>query len=340
MLLALCLIATGVLLRQADRAHFSSRRPHAADAAQLIALQRGRANNWSPALLMAGQWIQIAGYWLLAGHGLLGAAVAAAGVAVQFRHLQEISHHAVHGVLARTRRANLFLAEAGAHLPLGLVPVAVRRRRHVRDHHPNATLANDPNLAELAAAGLRPGISCGRFALALLYPLTVAGVGATASGLTAGLRPHPVRCAALALVPAAAYCLTGEWAAVLAGVLVPRLLLYPLLAWWSLLVEHTWWDSEHRSGTPAEVEAGRCMRLYPRSRVLAALAAATWLPYGDLHHYAHSAHPGLRWDYLPALERHLPRPHFTPRGLFTGQASVVRRHRAALGRAARRTVET
>ncbi|MGW6782258.1 fatty acid desaturase [Streptomyces sp. NPDC054987] len=329
MLLALCLIATGALLRQPDRVHFSAMRPHTADAARLIALQRNRANNWTPALLMAGQWIQITGYWLLAERGVLGAACAAAGVAVQFRHLQEISHHAVHGVLARTRRANLFLAEAGAHLPLGLVPVAVRQRRHVRDHHPNATLTTDPNLAELAAAGLRPGISRSRFALALLHPLTLGGAWATVSGLVAGLRPHPIRCAALSVVPATAY-LAGGWAGVVAGFLVPRLLLYPLLAWWSLLVEHTWWDPEHRTGTPAEVEAGRCMRLYPHSRGLAALAAATWLPYGDLHHYAHSAHPGLRWNYLPALERHLPAPNFTPGALFAGQASVVRRHRTAL----------
>ncbi len=103
--------------------------------------------------------------------------------------------------------------------------------------------------------------------------------------------------------------------------LVPRLLLYPLLAWWSLL---------HRIGTPAGVEAGRRMCLHPRSRALAALAAATWLPSGDLHHYAHSpAHPGLCWDDLPVLELHLPAPHFTPAALFAGQASVVRRHRAA-----------
>ncbi|MFB7983811.1 fatty acid desaturase [Streptomyces vinaceus] len=333
MLLALSLITAGILLRQADRVRFRLGRPRTASAAQLIAVQRTRANNGTPAALMAGQWAQIAGYWVLAAHGLVGAVVATAGVAVQFRHLQEISHHAVHGVLARTRRANHVLAELGAHLPLGLVPVAVRRRRHVRDHHPNATLAADPNLAELAQAGLRPGVGRGRFAAALFFPLTAPGVRATAAALAANLRPRPGRYAAavaVALVLAAAYA-AGGWAGVLAGVLLPRLLLYPLLAWWSLLVEHTWFDPEHRTGTAAEVEAGRCLRLYPHNRVLAALAAATWLPYGDLHHYAHSAHPGLRWNYLPALERHLPPPHCTPSALFAGQASVVRRHRVALG---------
>lgn len=332
MLLALSLITAGVLLRQADRARFRAGRPRAASAAQLIALQRARANNWTPAVLMAGHWMQIAGYWVLAAHGPLGALVAAAGVAVQLRHLQEISHHAVHGVLARTRRANDVLAALGAHYPLGLVSVAVRRRRHVRDHHPAATLASDPNLAELAEAGLRPGVGRSRFATAMIFPLTARGITATVSGLGANLRPQPGRygaAPAVALVLAAAYSV-GGWAAVLAGVLVPRLLLYPLLAWFSLIAEHTWFDPDRRAGTPAEVEAGRCLRLYPNNRALAMLAGVTWLPYGDLHHYAHSAHPGLRWSYLPALERHLPQPHFTPPALLAGQASVVQRHWSAL----------
>ncbi|MET9324730.1 fatty acid desaturase [Streptomyces sp. NPDC003038] len=252
-----------------------------------------------------------------------------AGVAVQFRHLQEIRHHAVYGVLARTRRANDVLASVGAHYPLGLAPLAVRRRRHVRDHHPAATLATDPNLAELAQAGLHPGVDRRRFAAALLFPLTPRGITATVSTLAANLRPQPGRYAAGAAVAATAYT-AGGWAAVLAGVLIPRVLLYPLLAWFSLLAEHTWFDPDHRTGTPAENEAGRCLRLYRNNRALAALAATTWLPYGDLHHYAHSAHSGVRWNYLPALERHLPPPHFMPPALFAGQASVIRRHRKAL----------
>ncbi|RZU37622.1 hypothetical protein EV284_2800 [Streptomyces sp. BK022] len=92
--------------------------------------------------------MQITGWWLLAAHSTLLAALSAAAVAVHFRHLQEISHFAVHGVLARTARANQLLAETFAHHPLGLGPVPARRRRHVRDHDLNATLAGDPNLAE------------------------------------------------------------------------------------------------------------------------------------------------------------------------------------------------
>ncbi|WP_246096002.1 hypothetical protein [Streptomyces botrytidirepellens] len=61
-----------------------------------------------------------------------------------------------------------------------------------------------------------------------------------------------------------------------------------------LVLGARWFDPEPRTGSPAWVEAGRCLRLYPNNRLLARLAAATWLPYGDLHHYAHSAHPSVR----------------------------------------------
>ncbi|WP_424893462.1 fatty acid desaturase [Streptomyces sp. XH2] len=329
MLTCLAVIASGIALRQIDRCWFARGRPRAASTRELIALQRARANDWTPALLLAGQWVQITGWWLLAGHGPLAAAAAAVGVAIQFRHLQEISHFAIHGVLARSARVNRVLAEVLVHLPLGLVPVAVRRRRHVRDHHPNATLAADPNLAELREAGLVPGASRVRFALALLFPLAPRGIRATVTGIAANLGRSPGRAAAVAVVLATAFLIGGP-AALVCGVLVPRLLLYPLLAWGSLIVEHTWFDPEARTGSPAWVEAGRCMRLYAHRRLLAALAVLVWLPYGDLYHYAHSSHTSVRWNYLPALERHLGAPHFTPPALLWGPGSVVRRHWAAL----------
>lgn len=330
--LSLTLVALGIALRQADRIHFSRGRPSSAGVAALIALQRGRVTNWTPTLLLAGQWLQIAGWWRLAGHGPFAAAAAAGGVAVQFRHLQEISHFAVHGVLARTRRANHLLAEIFAHHPLGLLPVAERRRLHVRDHHPNAARPGvDPNLAELHHAGLRSGASRSGVARAVVYPLTWRGIRRTASGIAASVRHSGSwrRAAAIAAVLGASY-LTGGWPALLCGVLVPRLLLYPQMAWLSLINEHTWFDPEPRTGSPAWVEAGRCLRLYSHNRALAALAATTWLPYGDLHHYAHSAHPAVRWNYLPALERHLQQPHFTPDSLLTGPRSVIAHHRRAL----------
>ncbi|MFC5148910.1 dihydrouridine synthase [Streptomyces aureoversilis] len=330
MTLCLALLITGTALRQVDRAYFALRRPRTAPAAELIAHQRRRANNTTPLLLLAGQWVHIAGWWLLAAQGPLAATIAAVAVAIHFRHLQEISHAAVHGILARTPRANLLLAEVFAHYPLGLAPVPVRRLRHVRDHHPNAAIpGTDPNLAELHTAGLRPGLTRAAFAAALVYPLTPRGIRTTTTTITAVMRRFPGRAAAAIALAGTAY-LVGGTAGLLWGLLVPRLLLYPQLAHLSLIVEHTWFDPQVRTGSPAWVEAGRCLRLYPRNRALAALTAATWLPYGDLRHYAHSAHSGLRWNYLPALERHLAPPHFTPDGLLLGTSSVARRHFDAL----------
>ncbi|TDT93328.1 fatty acid desaturase [Streptomyces sp. 846.5] len=334
MIVWLGIVVTGIVLRQGDRWWYARHRPHAAGLRTLMELQRHRSNNLTPALLLAGQWLSIVGWWgVAATGGVAGWIVAALAVAVQLRHLQEISHFAVHGVLTRTARFGNLLAELAVHHPLGLVPVPVRRRRHVRDHHPNAARPGvDPNLTELHTAGLRPGVGPVRFARALVYPLTLRGIVATVVGIGTNLVPRPgsyTRAAAVAVVLAAAFAL-GGWQAVVFGVLVPRLLLYPQLAWMSLLVEHTWFDPAVVTGPPAAVEAGRCLRLYPRNRALAALAAGTWLPYGDLHHYAHSAHPAVRWNYLPALELHLGHPHFTPAGLLFTPSAVLTRHRRAL----------
>ncbi len=253
--------------------------------------------------------------------------------AVAFRRLQEISHFAVHGVLARGRRPNTLLAELAVHVPLGFVPVPVRRRRHVREHHPNATVAGaDPNLAELHRAGLRTGATGARCAWAVLRPLTPAGLAATARSLVAlGRTPGAGRARVAGPVAVAAgTALVFGWKAAVFVVLVPRLLLYPQLAWMSLLVEHRWFDPEPVTGPPVAVEAGRCLRLYPRNLLLALLARATWLPYGDLYHFAHSAHPAVRWNYLPALERSLCGPSYRPHALVLGESSVLRRHRRAL----------
>ncbi|MGC5397545.1 fatty acid desaturase [Streptomyces sp. DT20] len=341
MVICLVFFAAGVGLRQADRWWFSPgrgrRRP--TTLRDIRALQRERANNVTPALLLAGHWLELVGWWLAAARfGPLGWAAAAVAGAVTFRRLQEISHFAVHGVLTRSGRAGAVLCEAAAHVPLGFVPVPVRRQRHVREHHPNATVAGaDPNLRELHAAGLRPGVVRAQFLRALVFPLTPAGAIGTVRGLadnilTSGGRWW--RLAGFAAVPVALGAALG-WQASLFGWLVPRLLLYPQLAWMSLLVEHRWWDAEPVAGPPAVVEAARCLRLYPNSPAAALLARGTWLPYGDLYHYAHSAHPAVRWNYLPLLEKTtLGTPEYTPDALLLSESAVVRHHFRALTRTA------
>ncbi|MEH0545592.1 hypothetical protein QA802_21720 [Streptomyces sp. B21-105] len=95
-------------------------------------------------------------------------------------------------------------------------------------------------------------------------------------------------------------------------------------------MEHRWFDPDPVAGPPVAVEAGRCLRLYPRNTPLALLARGTWLPYGDLYHFTHSAHPAVRWNYLPALESSLRGPHYRPPALLLGGSAVLRRHRQAL----------
>lgn len=339
MVTGLALTGVGVILRQTDRWRFSPHRGRHVlrGLREVMALQRARLNDVTPVLLLAGHWLELAGWCLVAAHGgVWGCAAAAGAGAVKFRHLQEVSHFAVHGVLARSRRVNVLLAEAAVHVPLGLAPVPVRRRRHVREHHPNATVAGaDPNLAELRRAGLREGAGTLRCALAMVHPLTPAGVADTVRGLTAHLGEPGAgkwRAAGAVAVPVAAAGVLGWQAAVFAWVL-PRLLLYPQLAWLSLLVEHRWFDAESVTGPPAAVEAARCLRLYPRGRLPALLARGTWLPYGDLYHFAHSVHPAVRWNYLPVLEACLDGPAYTPDALLIGVGSVLRRHRRALAAA-------
>ncbi|GLW74485.1 hypothetical protein Kpho02_67830 [Kitasatospora phosalacinea] len=335
----LLLIAGAVALRQADRWWFSphrAARQRALTRRDLMDLQRQRANDITPVLLMAGHGAEIAGWWMLAtAAGSAGWAAAALAMAVKFRHLQEVSHFAVHGVLTRSPHLGTLLAETCVHLPLGLGPVADRRRRHVREHHPNATVTGvDPNLADLEQAGLLPGTTRARYAAGIVFPLTPAGLAATCRSIAANVRPaiHGwSRTAALAAVLAAALIL-GGWPAGVFGLAVPRLLLYPQLAWMSLIVEHRWFDAAPPAGPgPVALEAGRCLRLYPSSPAMALLARGTWLPYGDLFHFAHSAHPAVRWNYLPALEKALGMPAAAPPGLLLGGEAVITRHWRALG---------
>lgn len=355
----LLLGAAGVGLRQLDRWRFRAARGSRSGLDSVPAIleaQRNRANDLTPTLLLAGHWLEIAAWWGLAawsgsagpnsvGLRSVGLALAAVMTAVKFRHLQETSHFAAHGVLFRRLRVGDTITEFMVHAPLGYRPVAARRERHVRRHHPNAAvLGVDPNLGELAAAGLWPGATAAGFVRGVLFPLTAHGIAATVRDIVRNLGGVEQRAGQgigwrtawrgwwrvliALLVPAAAFAI-GGLPVLIAGYVLPRLLLYPQLAWMSLLVEHTWFEPAESGAGRSETEASRCVRVYRDRKVLELLARCLWLPYGDLYHYAHSVHPAVRWNYLPRLEALLGFPDRTaPRVLF-GRDSVLGKLRAA-----------
>lgn len=323
-------VVIGIMLRQADRWWFRPHRGGYADSAgALMVVQRRQANNVTPALLLTGHWVELLGWWALAGGmGPVGWMIAASAAAVKFRHLQEVSHFAVHGVLFRGARFGDAVTELTAHAPLGFAPVSVRRHQHVRLHHPNATVTGlDPNLADLQRAGLGPGIGRAAFVRGILFPLTPRGVLDTLRAMVGNLVAHRQawwRVAVFLVVPVMAFMLGGTNLLVF-GFVVGRVLLYPQLAWMSLLVEHSWFTADVVAGSPTQVEAARCVRIYFARPLLEAAARALWLPYGDLYHYAHSVHPAARWNYLPRLEALIGLPACRAPQVVFGRGAVLTR---------------
>jgi len=319
----------GIGIRQVDRIRFSARHGNKAvptSVPEVLARQRSRANNVTPTLLLIGHWLEIVAWWGLgAALGPAGLIVAALMVAVKFRHLQETSHFAAHGVLFRSLRLGDNLTELAVHAPLGYVPVPTRRKRHVRRHHPNATVPGvDPNLDDLVRAGIRPGASTWAFVAGVLFPLTPRGLADTLSGIFNNLREGGWwRALVFVSLPVAAYAI-GGLPVLISGYVVPRLFIYPQLAWMSLLVEHTWFENVPDSGaSKVELEASRCIRLYRHRAIAELLARSLWLPYGDLYHFAHSAHPSVRWNYLRSVDEMLGSPGRTAGHVIFGRNSVL-----------------
>lgn len=309
---AVSVVLFGMGLRQIDRLWYAAGTAtttrggqRAADvAAQLRRHQRRRANNVTPVLVMAGHWVEIAGWWaLLPRLGWLGAAMLTLVISLKFRHLQELTHYAVHGALAKSRRLGDLLAEVFYQAPLAMVALPVRRRNHVVLHHPNAARAGlDPNAAEIAAAGITEGCGRRRFLLGAIWPVTPAGLLVTLRARKAGVLSGPLRLVAPFALMLLAFQVSGS-AALIWGVVVPLLVVYPQLAWLAMLIEHRWFAPQEQRPTRIANEAQRCLRLYQRRPILTAIARLTWLPYGDVFHFAHSAFPNLRWNYLAAVDR-------------------------------------
>jgi fatty acid desaturase len=333
--LDLLFILLGIMIRQVDRWWFSDLRTgwfkfsaagRAPSIHLLLAKQRERRNDVTPSLLMAGHWVEIVGYWMVCSRpGVVPALIATSALAVKCRHLQEVSHFGVHTALCKSRRLGDLLTEVVAQAPLALATVAERRESHVRRHHPNATVPGmDPNLAELMHAGLYPGCTTKQFALAIGYPCSLRGFAATCRAIWINIFTKMHAWWRLPLV--AGLCTTSFLLGGPIGLLAfaaARLLVYPFLAWLSLLVEHCWFASALERGRPRDIESRRCIRVYSDRPLLQAIVRATWLPYGDMFHFAHSVYPTLRWNYLAAVERIIGFPDFTPARIFVGRSSVI-----------------
>jgi fatty acid desaturase len=323
--------ATGIGLRQIDRLWFAARRREGepVSVAAILEYQRSRANNVTPTLLLAGHWLEILAWWGLGAR--LGPAflvVTAVMTAVKFRHLQETSHFAAHGVLFQSLRTGDTVTDLAVHAPLGYLPTTARRERHVRRHHPNAAVPGaDPNLDDLERAGIRPGASRWQFIAGVLYPLAPHGILDTLRGIVRDLRmgaAAPWHTVIFAFAAGVAYEV-GGLPVLLGGYLIPRLLIFPQLAWLSLLVEHTWFESlpDGDDLSRIDLEAGRCIRLYRHRALAELLARCLWLPYGDLYHFAHSAHPSVRWNYLRRVDESLGGPGRVTDHVVFGPQSVL-----------------
>lgn len=330
-----CLIVALIAVRQVDRWWFSPsrnpfRRRQIKSMSHIRRLQRERANNLTPAILASSIWAESAAWCvLLKSANPVFYVVVAVVVALRFRHLQEVTHFAVHGVLTRKLRVGNFLAAAAFQVPLGMTTVADRRRTHVREHHPNATIAGvDPNIQTLAKAGLAPGVGPSGFLLAAFYPLTWAGIfhelRTCFTAVTPGLRVGAwlARKSVPLAIVITLYLLLG-WPSMVFGYLLPRFVIYPVFAWFSLLVEHRWFQRAAPTGVPFVDEAARCLRLYRARPLVLAVARLTWLPYGDAFHFAHSVHPAVRWNYLRALDQQLMADVAQFNSVMFGQQSVL-----------------
>lgn len=108
------------------------------------------------------------------------------------------------------------------------------------------------NLADLADAGLSPGCPRSGFFLGILFPLTPRGVCQAGRSIWLNLTVGRQRIwvlTAMTAVAVSAYLL-GGWLGLVFGFLVPRVLIYPVLSWISLLVEHRWFDPSPAHGDP------------------------------------------------------------------------------------------
>ncbi|MET3133646.1 fatty acid desaturase [Oxalobacteraceae bacterium GrIS 1.11] len=226
----------------------------------------------------------------------------------RFRALQEFGHNAVHFALCRSHDWQWCLADFFYQFPAFKRDMHNRHIAHTLEHHrhPNHE-SKDPNRTRVYNGGMAYPLNSPQFYWRTLYPLSWAGLRTNLVTMARNsmLNHHYltvlVRIVSLAAVGAVLYWAAG-WRGVVCGWCLPLLSTYPLFAWWSLLTEHRWFVSGD-STSRRELE---CLMGRPTDYV----GVRGWLvrvficPTSDAYHLVHSLYPAVRWNYLPALDRH------------------------------------
>ncbi|MCF7697395.1 fatty acid desaturase (plasmid) [Mycetohabitans rhizoxinica] len=227
----------------------------------------------------------------------------------RMRALQEFGHNAVHFALCRPHAWQWWLSDMFYQFPMFKRDMHSRHQTHTVEHHrhPNHPKL-DPNRARVKAGGYTSGLSPLEFYARLLYPLTPKGAWAniTTMACNSMLNHSRVTAAARLIAIAATAAVlywTGGCKGVVFGWLTPLITSYPVFAWISLLTEHRWFvDGPTRDRLDLEYLAGRPTDYFGWTGWLVRVFIT---PTSDAYHLAHSLYPGVRWNYLPAIDRHL-----------------------------------
>ncbi|WNG23590.1 fatty acid desaturase [Cystobacter fuscus] len=226
----------------------------------------------------------------------------------RFRALQEFGHNAVHYALCRSRAWQWWCSDVFYQFPAFKRDMHSRQITHTQEHHrhPNHDTL-DPNRARVRDGGMSAGMTQAQFLLRLFYPLSPSGMWVSFRTMVRNSLLNHRRITAFARVvtllafSALLYAAAG-WKGIVWGWLVPLMTTYSLFAWVSLLTEHRWFVSPSWS-------EDRLTREFTAGRPTDYRGVSGWLvrvficPTSDAYHLAHSLYPGVRWNYLPAIDR-------------------------------------
>ncbi|RDS83898.1 dihydrorhizobitoxine desaturase [Dyella monticola] len=225
----------------------------------------------------------------------------------RFRALQEFGHNAVHFALCKSHAWQWFLSDYFYQFPAFKRDMHSRHVTHTREHHKNPNhMSLDPNRARVRDGGMAYPLTERQFYARLLYPLTPRGLRVNIttmlrnSMLNHSKTTTVIRCICLLQLALTFFVLAG-WKGVVLGWFAPLFTTYALFAWLALLAEHRWFVSgSFENRRELEYLAGRPTDYSGFSGWMVRILVS---PTSDAFHLAHSLYPGVRWNYLPAIDR-------------------------------------